>query len=112
MDLPATGALYTGGSLFILRRFEPIRVLKSIDREKMTNLWLAPAMMNMLFQEPSFEDYDISSVSFIIDGGEKMPLSLIRQIINRKDSQYVVCPCRQPDGDSLGGYFFGQRYDG
>ncbi len=83
MDLPATGTLYIGGSIFILRRFDPVRVLETIDREKITNLWLAPAMINMLFQEPTFEGYNVSSVRFIIDGGEKMPMPLIKQIIEK-----------------------------
>jgi len=83
MDLPATGTLYVGGGVFILRVFDPIKVLETIDREKITNLWLAPAMVNMLFQEPTFGDYDVSSVRFIIDGGEKMPMPLIRQIMEK-----------------------------
>jgi acyl-CoA synthetase (AMP-forming)/AMP-acid ligase II len=33
----------------------------------------------MLFDEPEFDRYDVSSVRFIIDGGEKMPPTLIEQ---------------------------------
>ncbi|RLB36123.1 MAG: fatty-acyl-CoA synthase [Deltaproteobacteria bacterium] len=83
MDLPGTGTLYVGGSLVILRKFDPIEVLKAIDQEKVTNLWLSPAMTIMLFNEPSFYDYDVSSVRFIIDGGEKMPATLIKEFTKR-----------------------------
>jgi len=79
MDLPGTGTLYCGGSLVILKRFDPIEVLKAIDKEKVTNLWLSPAMTIMLFNEPTFDQYDVSSVRFIIDGGEKMPVALIEK---------------------------------
>jgi len=79
MDLPGTGTLYIGGSLVILRSFDPAAVLETIQREKITNLWLAPAMINTLFQYPGFEGYDTASVRFIIDGGEKMPLPLIEK---------------------------------
>ena len=79
MDLPGTGTLYSGGSLVILKKFDPVEVLKAIDEEKVTNLWLSPAMTIMLFNEPSFDQYDVSSVRFIIDGGEKMPQALIGQ---------------------------------
>lgn len=79
MDLPATGTLYIGGSLVILRSFDPAAVLETVQREKVTNLWLAPAMINILFQYPAFNNYDMSSVRFIIDGGEKMPLPLIEK---------------------------------
>lgn len=90
MDLPATGTLYAGGSLVILRRYDPVEVLKAIHHEKVTNLWLSPAMTNMLFQEPTFEKYDVSSVRFIIDGGEKMPLPLIRQFKEKFPSAWFA----------------------
>jgi len=79
MDLPGTGTLYAGGSLVILRRFDAKEVLKTIEQEKVTNLWLSPAMTIMLFNAPEFDQYDVSSVRFIIDGGEKMPATLIQK---------------------------------
>jgi fatty-acyl-CoA synthase len=83
MDLPGTGTLYAGGSLVILRKYDPNAVLAAIDQEKVTNLWLSPAMTIMLFNELDFERYDVSSVRFIIDGGEKMPATLIKQFTNK-----------------------------
>ncbi len=83
MDLPGAGTLYAGGSLVILKKFDPVDVLKAIDQEKVTNLWLSPAMTIMLFNEPSFHQYDMSSVRFIIDGGEKMPATLIKEFRTR-----------------------------
>jgi fatty-acyl-CoA synthase len=83
MDLPGTGTLHAGGSLVILRRFDPVEVLQAIDQERVTNLWLSPAMTIMLFQEPTFDQYDVSSVRFVIDGGEKMPVTLIKQFTER-----------------------------
>jgi len=83
MDLPGTGTLYAGGSLVILKRFDPVGVLMAIDEEKVTNLWLSPAMTIMLFNEPSFDQYNVSSVRFIIDGGEKMPATLIKEFKNK-----------------------------
>ncbi len=80
MDLTATGTLNVGGSLVILRRFDPIPVLQAIQKERPTNAWFAPTMVNALFQEPTFDRYDVSSIRFIIDGGEKMPMPLITQI--------------------------------
>lgn len=83
MDLPGTGTLCAGGSLVILRKYDSVAVLKAIHQEKVTNLWLSPAMTIMLFNEPDFESYDVSSVRFIIDGGEKMPATLIKEFTNR-----------------------------
>ena len=83
MDLPGTGTLYVGGSLVILKKFDSVEILKAIDQEKVTNLWLSPAMTIMLFNEPTFDQYDVSSVRFIIDGGEKMPATLIKQFTDK-----------------------------
>lgn len=81
LDLPATGVLYVGGSLVILRAFDSIQILKAIDKEKITGTWMAPAMINMLLQEPTIKQYDVSSLRYIIDGGEKMPEPLIRRVM-------------------------------
>lgn len=83
LDLPGMGTLYAGGSLVILKRFEPVSTLETIQKEKTTNTWFAPTMVNMLFQEPTLNRYDVSSIRFIINGGEKMPLPLIEKIGQR-----------------------------
>jgi fatty-acyl-CoA synthase len=90
MDLPGTGTLHAGGSLIILQRFDAIEILKTIDQEKVTNLWLSPAMTIMLFQEPTFDKYDVSTVRFIIDGGEKMPPTLIKEFKNKFPNAWFV----------------------
>jgi acyl-CoA synthetase (AMP-forming)/AMP-acid ligase II len=80
LDLPGTGMLHAGGSLVILPKFDAKAVLSTIQTEKPTNVWLAPAMVNLLLQDPTVGDYDLSSIRFIIDGGEKMPIPLIRKL--------------------------------
>lgn len=80
MDLPATSLLYVGGTVVILKRFDTIKTLETIEKEKITCTWFAPVMINMLFQEQDFDKYDVSSMRFIIDGGEKMPLPLINKV--------------------------------
>jgi acyl-CoA synthetase (AMP-forming)/AMP-acid ligase II len=80
LDLPATGVLHAGGSVVILPRFEPAEVLDAIERERPTNVWLAPAMVNALLQQPDLEHRDLSSLRLIIDGGEKMPMPLIQRL--------------------------------
>lgn len=81
LDLPADVVLYAGGTVVILRKFEAIPVLETIQREEPTNIWLAPAMVNMLLAVPELKSYDLSSIRFIINGGEKMPVPLIERIL-------------------------------
>jgi acyl-CoA synthetase (AMP-forming)/AMP-acid ligase II len=80
-DLPANVVLYAGGTLVILRKFEAVPVLETIQKERPTNIWLAPAMVNMLLAVPDLESYDLTSIRFIINGGEKMPVPLIERVL-------------------------------
>lgn len=81
MDLPGTGVLYAGGSVVLLPKFDARQVMETIPPEGITNVWLAPAMVNMVLQLPDLDAYDASSVRFIINGGEKMPVPLIERIL-------------------------------
>jgi fatty-acyl-CoA synthase len=81
LDLPATGVLYVGGSLVLLRKFDVAEVLETMQRERPTNVWLAPTMVNRLLQAPDLESYDLDSVRLIVGGGEKMPVPLIERVI-------------------------------
>ncbi len=80
LDLPGLGTLHVGGSLVLMRRFDAAAVLTTITQERPTNVWLAPAMMNALLQQPELSNTDVSSLRFIIGGGEKMPEPIISRI--------------------------------
>jgi fatty-acyl-CoA synthase len=81
LDLTFTTLLYVGGYQRILRRFEAAAALEAIEAERLTTVWLAPAMVNMLLDDDSLADRDLSSMRVVIDGGEKMPLPLIERVM-------------------------------
>ncbi|QII07368.1 long-chain fatty acid--CoA ligase [Rhodococcoides fascians A25f] len=80
MDLPGLATLHVGGSLRLLRKFDPNAVIDAIEQERPTNIWLAPSMMNAVLQLPNIEDRDTRSIRFITGGGEKMPVPLLDRI--------------------------------
>jgi fatty-acyl-CoA synthase len=84
-DLPGIGTWWVGGSLVILPRFDAGDLLATIDRERPTNVWLAPAMVNATLtaieRSPELGKHDTSSVRFITGGGEKMPVTLIERLL-------------------------------
>lgn len=82
LDLTGTATLYRGGSVVILRRFDPEMFLKAVENEKPTNTWMAPAMINMLLQHPDRSNYDLGSIRYIIAGGERMPEPLVSQVLS------------------------------
>jgi fatty-acyl-CoA synthase len=81
LDLPGIGTLHAGGSLHLVRKFDAEAVVAAIERERPSNIWLAPAMMNAILQLPGIAERDTSSIRFIIGGGEKMPEPLVEKIL-------------------------------
>jgi fatty-acyl-CoA synthase len=84
-DLPGIATWWVGGSLAILPRFDVPDVLAAIERDRPTNIWLAPAMvnatLNAIEQSPELGKRDTSSIRFITGGGEKMPVTLIERLL-------------------------------
>ncbi len=84
-DLPGIGTWWVGGSLVILPRFEVPDLLATIERERPTSVWLAPAMvnatLNAIAQSPDLGRIDTSSIRFITGGGEKTPVTLIERLL-------------------------------
>ena len=78
-DLPGLAVLIAGGTLCILRDFEPEAVLDTIARELLTGSWMAPVMLNRLLAHPGRERFDLSSFRWLIGGGERTPEQRIRE---------------------------------
>lgn len=76
-DLPGIAVLWVGGMLYIHRDFSPAPVLASIQQEKLTGAWLAPVMLSGLLTFADRKQYDVSSIEWIIGGGERTPESRI-----------------------------------
>ena len=71
-----------GGTTVIHREFEPVKILETIQAERITQLFLVPAMWNFLFQVPNIEQYDLSSLTSCSTGGAICPLELKKRIMH------------------------------
>jgi acyl-CoA synthetase (AMP-forming)/AMP-acid ligase II len=78
-DLPGVAVLWAGGMLCIQRDYNPGRALDLIERERLTGAWLAPVMAGELLASQEAQPRDVSSLEWIIGGGERTPESRIRQ---------------------------------
>lgn len=65
----------------ILRDFEPVGVLETIAREKITHLFLVPAMWRILLDHPDFARYDRTSLRAAGYGADITPNSLKNRIL-------------------------------
>ncbi|XAH22371.1 AMP-binding protein [Xylophilus sp. GW821-FHT01B05] len=77
-DLPGVALLLVGGMLCVLREFDPAGVLASIERERLTCGWMAPVMLQRVLTCPQRGDFDVSSLQWMIGGGERTPEERIR----------------------------------
>ena len=70
--------LLVGGSTVILRGFDSKKMIKSIDKFKVTYLRGVPAMFKLLVDDTdSLSKYDVSSIEWAVSGSSSLPESLI-----------------------------------
>jgi len=74
-DLPGVALLLVGGSVVILRDFDPHAVLHAIARYRISGAWFAPVMLNRLLTVDA--GVDVSSLRWAIGGGERTPVERI-----------------------------------
>jgi len=79
----ATHNLHSRGSLIIERSFDARRALELIERERVTCMFGAPTMLEMITREPLFETADLSSVRYFMAGAAPVPINLIEKFHKR-----------------------------
>jgi fatty-acyl-CoA synthase len=70
--------LTVGGTVVIMRRWDPEELLSLIQREKVTLFFAVPTQYQQLHDSPSFRATNFSSVRFMTSGGAPMPVPLIQ----------------------------------
>jgi fatty-acyl-CoA synthase len=89
-DAWATFAVtWVGGKHVIVPGFDPLRVLRLIQEEKITLSNLIPTMLNMMVNHPQSGDFDYSSLRMILSGGAPIAPEVVRRIIETFQCDYV-----------------------
>jgi fatty-acyl-CoA synthase len=83
LGLYAGPILHAGGTLVVMRSFEPRRFLELIEEWQVTVLLLVPSIYLMLGQYAEFDRHDLSSVRHWGSGGSSLPPSLVHQYAER-----------------------------
>lgn len=68
-----------GGYTCLMRAFDAATVLRLIEVERPTIFMGVPTMLKMMAERPEFDTADLSSLYYVIVGGEAMPLPLIER---------------------------------
>jgi fatty-acyl-CoA synthase len=65
----AQWTLASGGTVVLHEDFDPAATLATIERERITHLFLAPSWLYQLVEHPAVQDADLSSLCQVIYGG-------------------------------------------
>jgi O-succinylbenzoate-CoA ligase len=74
---PLAVNVYAGATSVVMRSFDPVRAWELIQEEKVTTGLAVPAMLNFMLQVPKPEQYDHSSLKWIMTGAAPVPVSLL-----------------------------------
>jgi fatty-acyl-CoA synthase len=73
-----TPYLHMGAKTLMLEKFDPEQVLELIEKEKLTRFFGVPTMLDLMARTPLFAKAALSTLRFVVVGGEPMPINLIR----------------------------------
>jgi long-chain acyl-CoA synthetase len=90
------GSVATGAKLVMMHKWDPLRALQLIDREKVTNFVGVPTMSHDLISHPDFEKYDTSSLKNV--GGGGAPVGGARDSSAHRPGDHAVGAAGLPDG--------------
>ncbi len=92
--MAAAARIYTttiaAGKHVVLEGFDAQKVLETIEAKRITHMVLAPTMLNMLVNHPTFHDFDLSTLELLSYGASPMAEALIKKIIELVPQAKIV----------------------
>lgn len=73
--------VYVGGTAIIQRCFEPKTTLDAIQKYRVNILAMIPTQFRLLWQEPDYSSYDLSSLELVFFGGASADLGFIEKLV-------------------------------
>jgi fatty-acyl-CoA synthase len=83
LGLYAGPTFHAGGTVVVMRAFEPDKFLSLIEQWQATVFLLVPSIYLMLEQFPDLDKYDLSSVKSWASGGSSLPAALVQRYAER-----------------------------
>ena len=75
------GGLYASATNVVLKEFEPTAVLNAINDYGITKIFMVPAMMKMILDNPASRETNYSTIKYISYGASPIPLDLLKEAI-------------------------------
>ncbi len=71
---------FYGGTVILLHIFDPAKSLQAIQDYRVTVLGQIPALFNLEWRLPNYDEYDLSSLELAICAGQQVPRQLLEQV--------------------------------
>ncbi len=71
---------FSGARHVMCRRFDPVWVLETVQREHVTSFSMVPTMATALVNTPGLENYDLSSLNYVFLGGAASSPALVKTV--------------------------------
>ncbi|MCL1864801.1 MAG: acyl--CoA ligase [Spirochaetes bacterium] len=72
--------IFGGGESVVLNIFNPEKTLQAIEQEKVTIIGQIPALFNLEWQLPNYSKFNLSSLRFILYGGQEVPVEFLKKM--------------------------------
>jgi acyl-CoA synthetase (AMP-forming)/AMP-acid ligase II len=80
---PALGASWVAGKIVLLGNFDPTAFLSVIEKERINVTFMVPPMIQAVLEHPKFDEYDISSLEWVMSASTSIPEPLLRRAIEK-----------------------------
>ena len=77
-----TATLFHGGTIVIMRKFDPEEALRLIEKEKISTSFMPPIILKRLMDFKDKEKYDVSSMKSIVSAAAPCPAELKRKVVD------------------------------
>ncbi|MEO0448867.1 MAG: fatty acid--CoA ligase [Pseudomonadota bacterium] len=81
--------LAEGATGIVMREFDPLQVLGLIDQYKISKIFMVPAAMKIVVEQPEAATTDFSSVKYMLYGASPIPLDLLKTCMDVFKSGFV-----------------------
>lgn len=81
-----------GATIVPVERYNPVRVMKTIQEERCTATYGVPTMYIAMLEHPDFSKYDFSSLRTGIMSGSPCPVKVMEQVVNLMHMTEITIP--------------------
>ena len=81
--------VFVGATNVFQPAFDPTAVLSIIEKEEITGIALAPAILGFLINHPQIDEYKIDSLNWIVYAAAPMPIPILKKAIHKFECDFI-----------------------